>query len=92
MCILSVYEKKRGKYTVYLKRKVDTFLREWKADPARKPLIIKGSRQVGKTESIRKFAAEEYESVVEINFVRDEKYKGITADGYERPPLSKIYR
>ena len=71
-------KKERGKYTVYLKRKVDTFLREWKADPARKPLIIKGSRQVGKTESIRKFAAEEYESVVEINFVRDEKYKGIT--------------
>lgn len=45
---------------MYLKRKVDTFLREWKADPARKPLIIKGSRQVGKTESIRKFAAEDY--------------------------------
>ncbi len=77
---------------MYLKRKVDTFLREWKADLARKPLIIKGSRQVGKTESIRKFAAEEYESVVEINFVRDEKYKGITADGYEAAALSKIYR
>ena len=90
MCILSVYEKKeRGKYTVYLNRKVDTFLREWKADPARKPLIIKGSRQVGKTESIRKFAAEEYESVVEINFVRDEKYKGITADGYEEVDIIK---
>lgn len=89
MCILSVYEKKEGKYTVYLKRKVDTFLREWKADPARKPLIIKGSRQVGKTESIRKFAAEEYESVVEINFVRDEKYKGITADGYEAAAIIK---
>ena len=74
---------------MYLKRKVDTFLREWKADPARKPLIIKGSRQVGKTESIRKFAAEEYESVVEINFVRDEKYKGITADGYEAAAIIK---
>ena len=82
-------KKERGKYTVYLKRKVDTFLREWKADPARKPLIIKGSRQVGKTESIRKFAAEEYESVVEINFVRDEKYKGITADGYEAAAIIK---
>lgn len=92
MCILSVYEKERGKYTVYLKRKVDTFLREWKADPARKPLIIKGSRQVGKTESIRKFAAEDYESVVEINFVRDEKYKESSQTAMRRPPLSKIYR
>ena len=82
-------KKERGKYTVYLKRKVDTFLHEWKADPARKPLIIKGSRQVGKTESIRKFAAEDYESVVEINFVRDEKYKGIIADGYEAAAIIK---
>lgn len=84
-----IRKKERGKYTVYLKRKVDTFLREWKAEPARKPLIIKGSRQVGKTESIRKFAAEEYESVVEINFVRDEKYKGIIADGYEAAAIIK---
>ena len=84
-----IRKKERGKYTVYLKRKVDTFLREWKADPARKPLIIKGSRQVGKTESIRKFAAETYESVVEINFVRDEKYKGVLADGYEAASVIK---
>lgn len=68
---------------MYLKRKVDSFLNEWKADPDRKPLIIKGSRQVGKTESIKHFAAEYYESIIEINFVRDEKYKGIIADGYE---------
>lgn len=61
---------------MYLKRKVDNFLCEWKSDPHRKPLIIKGSRQVGKTESIKHFAAENYESIIEINFVRDEKYKG----------------
>lgn len=77
---------------MYLKRKVDTFFREWKADPARKPLIIKGSRQVGKTESIRKFAAEEYESVVEINFVRDENTRESPQTAMRRPPLSKIYR
>ena len=92
MCILSVYEKREGKYTVYLKRKVDTFLREWKADPARKPLIIKGSRQVGKTESIRKFAAEDYESVVEINFVRDENTRESSQTAMRRPPIIKIYR
>ena len=68
---------------MYLKRKVDIFLKEWKADPDRKPLIIKGSRQVGKTESINHFAKEHYESVIEINFVRDEKYKGIISDGYD---------
>ena len=68
---------------MYLRRKVDTVLEAWKADEHRKPLIIKGSRQVGKTESILHFAASHYENVIEINFVRDEKYKGIIADGYE---------
>ena len=62
---------------MYLRRKVDAFLEEWKADKNRKPLIVKGSRQIGKTESILHFAADHYENVFEINFVRDEKYKGI---------------
>ncbi len=39
-----------------LKRKIDSFLEEWKADPERLPLIVKGARQIGKTESIRFFA------------------------------------
>lgn len=74
---------------MYLKRKVDDFLCEWKSDPNRKPLVIKGSRQVGKTESIKHFAAANYESVIEINFVRDEKYKGIISDGYEASDIIK---
>ena len=68
---------------MYLRRRVDAFLTEWKADKNRKPLIIKGSRQIGKTESVLHFAADNYESVIEINFVRDAKYKGIVADGYD---------
>lgn len=74
---------------MYLKRKVDEFLCDWKSDPDRKPLIIKGSRQVGKTESIKHFAEKNYESVIEINFVRDEKYKGIISDGYEAADIIK---
>lgn len=58
---------------MYMERKADFFLREWKADPNRKPLIIKGSRQVGKTETIRHFAKENYKSVIEINFVEEPK-------------------
>lgn len=52
-----------------LERKIDTFLSEWKHTPKRKPLIVKGVRQIGKTESIRAFGKANYESVVEINFV-----------------------
>ena len=69
---------------LYLKRKIDAFLSEWKANPDKKPLIVKGPRQVGKTESIQRFAAENYTSVITINFVEEPKYKMITADGIIR--------
>ena len=45
---------------IYLERKVDHFLRSWKEDEDRKPLIIKGPRQVGKTESILRFGKENW--------------------------------
>ena len=74
---------------MYLKRKIDDFLYQWKNEPSRKPLIVKGSRQVGKTESVLHFAAENYDSVIEINFVRDEKYKSIISDGYSAADIVK---
>lgn len=74
---------------IYLKRKVDSFLKEWKRDAERKPLIIKGSRQVGKTESIRKFGEENYAHVIEINFVEEPKYKMIIEDGYKAEDIIK---
>ena len=58
---------------MYLRRKIDDYLKEWKNSEERKPLIIKGARQIGKTESIRKFAEENYTSVIEINFVEEPK-------------------
>lgn len=67
---------------IYLRRKIDVYLREWKEDRNRKPLIVKGARQVGKTESILRFAKAAYESVININFVEEPKYRMITADGY----------
>ncbi len=74
---------------MYLKRKIDQFLYEWKQDNERKPLIIRGCRQIGKTESILHFAHENYKNIVEINFVRDEKYKMITSDGYSVDDIIK---
>lgn len=67
---------------VYLKRKIDGYLSSWKKDANRKPLIVKGPRQIGKTESILHFAMENYQSVVYINFVEEPKYKLITENGY----------
>ena len=74
---------------MYLKRKIDDYLLDWKANENRKPLIIKGPRQIGKTESIKKFAESHYESVIEINFVLSEKYKMIANDGYDADSIIK---
>ena len=73
----------------YIKRKADQYLAEWKADPQRKPLIVKGARQIGKTETILHFTSANYENVVYINFVTDEKFKVITKDGYEPQSIIK---
>lgn len=67
----------------YLRRKIDDYLVSWRNTPDRKPLIVKGPRQVGKTESIRRFAGSVYKSVVYINFVEEPKYKLIAEDGYK---------
>lgn len=68
---------------MYLERKIDAFLEDWKSRKNRKPLIVKGARQIGKTESIRHFAARHYRNVVEVNFVDTPAFKTITADGYK---------
>ena len=69
--------------TAYLKRKVDDYLDRWLADADRKPLIVKGPRQIGKTATIRRFAERHYDNLVEINFAEKPKYKSITTDGYD---------
>lgn len=68
---------------MYLKRHIDEFLKHWKDDPNHMPLIIKGARQVGKTESVKHFAAESYENLVEINFIQDKKFLNIMEAGYD---------
>lgn len=73
----------------YLKRKMDAYLDEWKSNPNRKPLIIKGARQVGKTKSIDHFAEKNYDSIVKINFAEDPIYKQITENGYSPEAIIK---
>jgi len=68
---------------MYFKRKIDDFLQEWKADAKHKPLIIKGARQIGKTESILHFAKQNYKNIVYINFALEKKFMQILADGYD---------
>ena len=72
-----------GERVRYLTRKIDAVLDAWKMRAERKPIILKGARQVGKTEAVRAFAARHYESVIEINFALQPQFKQIVEDGYE---------
>ncbi len=67
--------------TNYIRRKVDNYLIEWKNNPDKKPLVIRGARQVGKTLSIREFS-NNYKSYIEINFVTNPEYKLAFSNGY----------
>jgi len=54
---------------VYLPRDIDAVLREWSASASRKPLILRGARQTGKTASIRELGTE-YDLFLELNLER----------------------
>ena len=66
-----------------LRRKIDALLADWAANEEHMPLIIKGARQIGKTEAISHFAGQHYRNVIVINFVLQKEYRSIFADGYE---------
>lgn len=74
---------------MYLKRKFDQWLQKWHANPDRKPLLVKGARQVGKTESIRHFAETAYDNFIEVNFVFQPEFKQITSEGYKAESVVK---
>ena len=73
---------KNKKPQLYLRRKFDDVLLNWKVRDDRLPLIVKGARQVGKTECVRHFAEKAYKRVVEINFAKQPEFKAIVRDGF----------
>lgn len=66
-----------------LKRKIEKRLAEWRQTEGRKPLVIKGIRQCGKTYIVRKFAQENYENVVYVNFILEPDKKTAFAGGLD---------
>ena len=71
-----------------LKRKIDKYLLDWKNRVDKKPLIISGARQIGKTTSIREFG-KTYKSFIEINFVSEPYLKRIFENGYDTESIIK---
>lgn len=75
-------------------RKIQHFLKQWKENPYRKPLILQGARQVGKTYSVLEFGRIHYENVAYFNFETTPKLsstfdENISPD-YLIPILSRI--
>lgn len=57
------------------KRKIEQILLDWKNSSERKPLVIKGCRQCGKTSSVLAFAKKNYAHVIYLNFHEHREYK-----------------
>lgn len=66
-----------------LKRKIEQRLTAWKNTPNKKPLIIKGCRQCGKTFSVLEFAKRNYTHVVYLNFFENPDYTSVFAGSLE---------
>lgn len=75
-------------------RKITVFLEEWKNSPHRKPLILQGARQVGKTYTILEFGRTHYENVAYFNFETDpaliKTFQESISPDYLMPILSHI--
>lgn len=68
---------------IELKRKIDDILQSWKDAPVRKPMIVKGARQIGKSFSIHKFGEKNYDSFVEMNFILQPEFQQIFNEGFD---------
>lgn len=66
-----------------MKRLAMNFLKSWKADKMKKPLIIKGARQVGKTWLMKEFAKNEYSQTIYINFEVNKRMGEVFKDGFD---------
>lgn len=61
---------------MYYQRIIDKYLEEWMADTERKPLLLRGARQVGKSTAVRHLA-NKFDNFVEINFEKMPEYKAV---------------
>jgi len=75
ICLLKNYS--NYKYFGKMKRKIDKYLDVWAVNPQRKPLVIRGARQIGKTYSVRQLAKRKFKHYIEVNFERHSDLAGI---------------
>ena len=72
----------------YFRRKIDESLEAWAAAPSRKPLLLRGARQTGKTSAVRALARH-FQAFVEVNFERTPEVGGLFAGDLDIPSICK---
>lgn len=66
-------------------------LQKWQHEPLRKPLLVRGARQIGKTYCIRAFGQDNFANVIEINFEQQKEYINCFETLYPEKILERIY-
>lgn len=66
----------------YFKRHIDEQLIQWKDDPRRKPLLIRGARQVGKSTAVREFG-KQFRYFVEINLEKQPDLRQVFSENID---------
>jgi predicted AAA+ superfamily ATPase len=70
-----------------MKRDIYKKLKKWKQSGARKPLVLRGARQVGKTYILKEFAQKEYDNYLYLDFEDDSSLDAIFADRFDKEKL-----
>jgi len=73
-----------------MNRYITQKLMEWRTTPRRKPLIIRGARQVGKTYSIEAFAKEAFKHLVKVDFEKQVRLRKIFEDDLSADRLIRL--
>lgn len=71
---------------LFMNRAIDENLRQWKLEPKRKPIIVRGARQVGKTYSIRQLG-KTFSHFVEVNFEKERPLAGLFSGSLAPKPI-----
>ena len=74
---------------MYFQRNIDSKLLSWKQSELRKPALIYGARQVGKSSALKKFGENNYRKVFEINFMKMDDADSIFDDGKDVKSIIK---
>ncbi len=73
-----------------MNRRADEFLKNWLHDARRKPLVIRGARQVGKTWLVRDFAASQKRQLVELNFEKNPQMATLFSSNEPKKTLARL--